>query len=144
MKRISIAVLLCIIVLSCEPREVDTINIRHIWKVMSVKENGVLVFDAANLDGASRAYSRFEIDLTDANTVKMTEKGGIKVTGDWTLSRDYKKMMLTNMVATASLQAIDSSEFDIISTKGSVLMLARTTTDSKSGRILAAYTLFHK
>jgi len=139
MRKLLIAALLLCTVLSCEPREIDTINIRQDWKVMSIKENGIVVFDAANVEGASRAYSRFTIDLTDANVVKMTNKGGVKLSGEWALSGNYKKLLFTNMTITATSQPNENYEFDIISSKGNRLLLQK----SDSPKVLSEYTLIH-
>lgn len=143
MKRILIAVSFICAAQACEPREIDTINIRQVWKVMSVKENGLVTFDAANVEGSVRVYSRFTIDLTDVNAVNMTTKNDVRHSGNWTLSRDYKKLLFNNMVNTATSQTTESYEFDIVSSQDNILLLKGSASGSTSGKVHSEYTLIH-
>jgi hypothetical protein len=83
------------------------------------------------------------LDLREPKTVKMTDKGGVQLLGNWSLSKDYKKVHLSNMTKTYTEEFADNIEFEIIESAGKNLLLRRTIMDDKTGRVYAEYHLNH-
>ena len=129
-----------IILAGCEAREVDTINVRKIWKVLTVKENGTLVFTNGNAANSKPGYSRFRLDLTVTDRVTFSDIDGRNLTGTWSVSEDYKRLILQNLVPPPSATA-GNIEFDIVSSTDNKLSLKRTTENRKTGNTTNEYQL---
>jgi hypothetical protein len=140
MKNIVSVVVICFTALSCQPKEVDTLDIRKMWKALTVKENGVLVYNAANAKNTRPSYSGFRLDLKSQEQVNFTDLDNRKLVGKWSLSTDYKRLILQNLVPPPS-ESSGNIEFYIISSTSNRLLLKRTTDSKKTGNTINEYEL---
>ena len=140
MKKYFIAALFLIVAAGCEPKEIDTINVRKIWKVLTVKENGTLVFTNGNAANTKPGYSRFRLDLTVTDQVTFSDIDGRNLTGFWSVSKDYKRLILQNLIPPPSATG-GNLEFEIVSSEENKLSLKRTTENRKTGNTINEYQL---
>lgn len=132
--------LFLLILSACEPRELDTVEVRNIWKVASVKENGKVVYQEGSPSGIRTGYVNFRLNLTSVNSVLFTDVDGKAVTGKWSLTRDAQKLLLQDLTPLTA----DSSgkiQFDIVGSDRDILTLKRSFERKKTEFIIKEYRL---
>lgn len=140
MKKMISAALLCLSILSCQPKEVDTLDVRKTWKALTVKENGIVVYNAASTKNTRPSYSGFRLDLGSIDKVTFTDVDGRKLSGTWSLSTDYKRLILQDLTPAPS-ETSGNVEFYITSSTSDRLLLKRTTDSKKTGNTINEYEL---
>lgn len=132
--------LLAVVIAACEPKEVDTIDVRKIWKAETVKENGSIIYNARSTTDTRGGYARFRLNLRQINDVSFTDADGRARTGNWLLTNNYQTLLLQNLTTSAR----DTStflKFDILNKGGDKLILKRTVDGLKSIRNVYEYEL---
>ncbi len=140
MNKLILYTLFTFLVCSCEPREVDTIDVRKVWQAGTVKENGKMVYNRTDTLGSKTGYARFRLNLRQINTVSFTDFDGRDRTGNWSLANQYQTLLLSNMTTSAK-DTTTRVKFDILNQGGSTLKLKRTIEGAKSALILREYEL---
>ncbi|TDE10559.1 hypothetical protein [Dyadobacter psychrotolerans] len=140
MKKYLITAVLCSFLAGCQPKEIDTINVRKVWKALTVKENGTLVYTEGNAANTRPGYSRFRLDLTVTDQVTFSDIDGRKLTGKWSLATDYKRLILENLTPPPS-ETSGNVEFYIVNSSETKLTLKRTTESRKTGNTTNEYEL---
>lgn len=129
------------VLIGCEPRGIESISVGIVWKAQTVKENGQLVFDAVNPNSIKPGYTKFRIDLTSKEMALYTDLDGRKLTGNWKMAGENKRLILTNLIPPPS-ETAGNIEFDVneIITKRK-LTLKRTSESRKTGKTINEYEL---
>lgn len=140
MKTTIAAAILCLTISACQPKEVDTLDIRKPWKALSVKENGTVVYNAASTKNTRPLYSGFRLDLSSIDKVIFTDLDSRKLNGKWSLSTDYKRLILEDLTPPPS-ETSGNVEFYITSSTSDRLLLKRTTNSKKTGNTINEYEL---
>jgi len=140
MKTTIAAAILCLTIFACQPKEVDTLDIRKPWKALSVKENGTVVYNAASTKNTRPLYSGFRLDLSSIDKVIFTDVDSRKLSGKWSLSTDYKRLILEDLTPPPS-ETSGNVEFYITSSRSDRLLLKRTTDSKKTGNTINVYEL---
>jgi hypothetical protein len=140
MKKMISAAIFCLTVTACQPKEVDTLDIRKTWKALTVKENGVVVYNAIGTKNTRPLYAGFRLDLSSIDKVIFTDVDNRKVTGRWSLSTDYKRLILEELTPPPS-ETSGNVEFHITSSASDRLLLKRTAFSQKTGNTLNEYEL---
>lgn len=127
----------------CQPKAVvpATEQIGKIWKAQTVKENGVVVYQAGNTSNIRPSYVNFRLDLSKPNQVILTDLDGRKNTGTWLLSTDNKRLILQNLNPIPS-ETNGNIEFYVKNTPTeTTLELERTAESRKTGNTINQYVL---
>jgi hypothetical protein len=136
------SVLLLLFALSaCQPKKVEPISIGKIWKVLTVKENGTLVYSEESTTNARPGYSRFRLDLTLPEMVNFTDLDGRKLAGQWALSTDNQRLILQNLTPPPSESGGNIEFYVITPPTEKQLNLKRTNESRKTGNTVNEYEL---
>jgi hypothetical protein len=125
---------------ACQPKEIDTISVSKIWKAKSVKENGTVVYTEGSSGNTRPGYTRFRLDMSQYQNVVYTDVDGRKLSGKWSLSTDYKRLILTELTPPPS-ETSGNIEFYIVKTSPDLLNLKRTNESRKTGNTVNEYEL---
>ncbi len=142
MKKTTLWVLLTAVhLINCSPKEIAPPDLGKVWKARSVKENGVLVYSEGNPGNQRPGYADFRLDLTGETQVVYTDLDGRRLTGDWYMSTDYRRLILENLTPPPS-ESGGNIEFYINDPlTESQLSLTRTNESRKTGKTINEYEL---
>ncbi|MBE9463998.1 hypothetical protein ACFP1I_07620 [Dyadobacter subterraneus] len=142
MKNYIFSILMSILFLAaCQPKKVEPVSVGKVWKPVSVKENGTLVYQDGAATNARPGYSRFRLDLTSSEQVIFTDIDGRKTMGTWSLSTDNQRLILENLSPPPS-ETIGNIEFYInVPPTNNKLSLKRTAESRKTGNSVNEYEL---
>ncbi len=127
--------------LSCRPKEIAPPDLGKVWKARSVKENGVLVYMEGNTGNIRPGYAGFRLDLTGEEQVVYTDLDGRRLTGDWYMSTDYRRLILENLTPPPSASAGNIEFYINDPLSESQLSLTRTNESRKTGNTVNEYEL---
>ncbi len=136
-----IVLLLCWVLVACEPRGIESISVGIVWKAKTVKENGKIVYEASNLNNRKPDYEKFRLDLLSKDKVIYTDSASRKLYGTWQLSDAKDRLILTDLFPESSEAScrIEFSVLDIITKRK--LVLKRTSESVKTGKTSIEYQL---
>jgi len=125
----------------CQPKVPASAPIGRIWKAISVKQNGGLVYSEGGAGNVKPSYAQFRLDLTSKDQVTFVDIDGRKTVGTWSLSTDNNRLILENLTPPPS-ESTGNIEFYItIPATESRLELKRTTESRKTGNSVNEYVL---
>lgn len=115
-------------------------RIQKRWSAQSVKENSTTTFTKGSTANVRPGYTSFLLDLSSAGTVVFIDFDGTRCVGQWSISSDEKRLILTNL--TPPLTGTNGTiEFAIDEITDTMLLLTRTTTNLKTGGTTNVYQL---
>jgi hypothetical protein len=128
----------------CKKDVVETTadKIKKTWIVQSAKENETSVFVKGATTNIRLNYNNFQLDLSKAPSVTLTEVDGLSFTGTFELVGDTK-LILKNLTP-APFGTNGTIEFMITKIDGTQLEITRTTTNPKTGGTTNTYILIIK
>ncbi|TKT92598.1 hypothetical protein [Dyadobacter frigoris] len=125
---------------ACEPKQPEPLQIRKVWKAITVTQNGAVVYQQGAANNARPSYSMFRLDLTLTDQVTFIDLDGRKTVGSWSLSTDNQRLILENLVPPPS-ESTGNIEFYITEATKDQLKLKRTTESRKTGNSINEYVL---
>lgn len=128
-------------VTGCQPKAAEPASVGKIWKALSVKQNGTIVYAEGATTNTKPGYQMFRLDLTAPDQVYFTDLDGRKTEGIWSLSTDNKRLILENLTPPPS-ESTGNIEFYIVATPtDKELSLKRTNESRKTGNSVNEYVL---
>ena len=115
-------------------------RIQKRWSVQSVKENSTTTFTKGSTSNVRPGYTSFLLDLSSAGTVVFIDFDGTRCTGQWSISSDEKRLILTNLTPPPT-GTNSTIEFTIDEITDTTLSLTRTTASLKTGGTTNMYQL---
>lgn len=119
--------------------DIITENVKKVWIVLSVKEDGNNVYTQGGASNIKLGYSKFVLDLSKPPAVTLIEVDGITFTGVYEIIGETKLILKnlsptpngTNGMIEFTIKKIDDSQFE----------LTRETTNPKTGGTSNVYIL---
>lgn len=126
----------------CQKEEVVSVNdlIRKVWKAQTVRENSTVVYSISASSNIRPTYSKFQLDLRDAEKVIFVDVDGRVVTGTWSLLEESRIVLQNLMPAPTGTNGTIEFYFTSLPTQTS-LELFRTTESKKTGGTRNEYSL---
>lgn len=115
-------------------------KIAKTWAASSIKEDGNAVFTSGGASNTKPGYTKFKLDLSSKNSVKITEYDGNTFTGVWSISADEKILTLSNLNPEPAGTG-GTIAFDINELAASILKITRNTLNRKTGATKTEYQL---
>jgi hypothetical protein len=113
-------------------------RIAKVWTARTVDHDNVTVY-TKGVTGNASDYSKFQLDLATAPTVKYTDLNGNVFTGQYSVPSDTR-LVLSNLNPSPT-GANGTLEFTINSISDNELVITATTASQKIGNKIAKYTL---
>lgn len=130
-----------VLLIGCQPKRVEPLQIGKRWKALLVKENGAIVYREGASGNQRPGYSNFRLDLTNSDEVVFIDIDGRRITGTWILSTDNARIILQNLTPPPS-ESSGNIEFYITTTPTeNTLNVKRTAESRKTGNSINEYEL---
>lgn len=140
-KNLILCLLGVVLLVSCQPKRVEPLQIGKRWKALLVKENGSIVYREGASGNQRPGYTNFRLDLSSPDEVLFIDLDGRRVTGNWILSTDNGRIILLNLSPPPS-ESSGNIEFYITNTPTeNTLNLKRTNESRKTGNSVNEYEL---
>ncbi len=139
--RINVCILFVIMLAACQPKKVEPAAINIVWKVKSVKQNGMVVYTEGNSASTQPGYARFRLDLTAGDQVTFMDVDGRKLVGIWSLSTDNNRLILENLSPPPSGSSGNIEFYLAVAPTREQLILKRTNESRKTGNSINEYEL---
>lgn len=110
------------------------------WSAQQVAENGVVFYTKGSTANVRPGYGLFLLDLSSPTAVTYREFDGNTFTGQWTVSPDETKLILTNLTPPPT-DSGGTLEFAINEATDTRLVLTRISASPKTGASTNKYTL---
>ncbi|QHW01598.1 hypothetical protein GJR95_38050 [Spirosoma endbachense] len=124
-----------------EPEKSLSERIRQVWTVNIAKENSTTVYTKGGTGNPKPGYSQFKLDLTQEQTVRLTEVDNNTFVGTWALSADNTKLTLSGLTPQPS-GSNGTIEYTVDSDASeTVLNLNRLSQNLKTGSATTRYEL---
>ncbi|GAB3912407.1 hypothetical protein GCM10028803_55630 [Larkinella knui] len=118
-----------------------TDRLAKVWKANTVKEADLLVFTLGAPTNIKPGYTRFRLDLSQADKVSLIDIDGRLVTGIWTVSTDNKRLILSNLTPKPTNTGGIIEYYILAEPDGLSLELQRTAESRKTGNTIDQYAL---
>jgi hypothetical protein len=140
-KTIALYLIGSLLLIGCQPKRVEPLQIGIRWKPALVKENGAIVYREGATGNQRPGYTNFRLDLTNPGEVLFIDVDGRRITGTWSLSTDNARLILQNLSPPPS-ESSGNIEFYVTATPTSTtLNLKRTNESRKTGNSVNEYEL---
>lgn len=128
---------------ACQPKTVTPITslINKVWKANTVKEADLLVFTLGATNNIKPGYTNFRLDLSKADTVRLKDVDGRLTVGNWTVSTDNKRLILSNLNPKPTNTGGNIEYYILSEPDGLSLSLERTAESRKTGNTIDQYRL---
>ncbi|KAA9354057.1 hypothetical protein [Larkinella humicola] len=128
---------------SCRVKPLAPITdlLAKVWKANTVKEADLLVFTLGSSTNIKPGYTRFRLDLSQADKASLIDIDGRLVTGTWTVSTDNKRLILSNLTPKPTNTGGLIEYYILSEPDGLSLQLQRTAESRKTGNTIDQYAL---
>ena len=128
---------------ACQKTKVTPVSerIRKVWVAQLVQENAATVYTRGAINTIRPAYGKYQLDLSSAGIVKLTETDGNTFLGQWQVSPDGKTLILNSFSSEPPTGTNGRVEYSIVSAADNALTLLRNSTNLKTGAVNTQYQL---